>query len=127
MSVFRPPGDISNLDPSTVRVGPLTVVPAVPQSARPDAVRALKAGVVGPYEILADFDRNMIDLVAKLRAANGDWSRIPAMVVDQLIALSAVEQMHFSAAGRQRPDKAIEAAAQTFRDIAIFDCGADSI
>ena len=127
MSVFRPPGDISNLDPSTVRVGPLTVVPAVPQSARPDAVRALKAGVVGPYEILADFDRNMIDLVAKLRAANGDWSRIPPMVVDQLIALSAVEQMHFSAGGKLRPDNMMRLAAEQFRAIAIGDCGADAI
>ena len=124
---FRPPGPITALDPSTVRVGPLTAAPAVPQSARPDAVRALKAGVVGPFAVLADFDRNMTDLVAKLRAANGDWSRIPPMVVDQLIALSAVELMHFSAAGRQRPDKAIEAAAQTFRNIAIGDCGADKI
>jgi hypothetical protein len=99
----------------------------VPPNARPDAVRALKPGLVGPYPILADLDRDLKAIVAALRASGGDWSRVPAMPVDMCIANTVIEMMHISAGGKLRPNDLIAQTAEQFRAIAVHDCGADPL
>ena len=121
---FRPPGNIQWIDPSTVRLGPLTPVPPRDRTA---AVSALRAGVLGPYPILLDLDKDLQALASQLHNNGGDWSKVSAVLVDRLIANTLGETLSLSNPGKLRPDRLVEQTAQQFRDIAIHDCGADTL
>lgn len=73
--INRPTGSIATLDLTAVVVTgtPLTPITNTPLAARPDAIRQLKAGVLGPFPQLATLDADLKTLVVMLRANSGTW------------------------------------------------------
>ena len=73
--INRPTGSVATIDLTQVVVTgtPLTPITNAPLTARPDALRQLKAGVLGPYPSLAALDQLLKGLVAHLRTTNGVW------------------------------------------------------
>ena len=73
--INRPTGSINTIDLTQVVVTstPLVAITNTPLTARPDALRQLKAGVLGPFPQLATLDQLLKGLVAHLRTTNGVW------------------------------------------------------
>ena len=73
--INRPTGSINTIDLTQVVVTstPLVAITNTPLTARPDALRQLKAGVLGPFPQLATLDADLKTLVAMLRANSGTW------------------------------------------------------
>ena len=73
--ISRPTGSIAAIDLTAVVVTstPLVAIANTPLTARPDALRQLKAGILGPFPQLAALDADLKSLVAMLRANSGTW------------------------------------------------------
>ena len=73
--ISRPTGSIAAIDLTQVVVTstPLVAITNTPLTARPDALRQLRVGVLGPYPSLAALDADLKSLVAMLRANSGTW------------------------------------------------------
>jgi len=73
--INRPTGSINTIDLTAVIVTqtPLVAIGNAPLTARPDALKQLKTGVLGPFPQLAALDADLKSLVAMLRASSGTW------------------------------------------------------
>ena len=118
--INRPTGPIAGIDLTSVIVTgtPLVAITNTPLTARPDALKQLKAGVLGPFENLASFDANLKDLVARLRASNGVWTADIKTLGIRCRDEASLLSIRLSSP-LPTPDRTMEAAAVRLRNYAV--------
>ena len=117
--INRPTGSIAAIDLTAVTVTstPLVELTNTPLTARPDALKQLKAGVLGPYPSLATLDQLLKGLVAHLRTTNGVWDTNAKNLGERARDHATLLAIR-SAIALPSPDLEMEAAATRLRQFA---------